>query len=90
MRIDPSLHPLWVPPKPRPKPKPKQAKKPRRRRIEMGPLAAAHIMAQTHAIAILWRMLELVLVALDDDDPDYAREITAETIAELERVLVFH
>ena len=41
-------------------------------------------------ILILGRMLELIVEALDHDDPDHAAEIASEALAELRRVLVAH
>lgn len=84
LKIDPRLHPLWTPPRP------KKPRKPRVKRIPMPPATAQHILSQQAAIGILWRTLEVIALALADDDPDYALEVTEEALDQLRRVMVHH
>jgi hypothetical protein len=72
---DPTLHPLWVAPEPL------------FERVPIGPATAQHILGQQATILMLGRTLQMIVKALDDDEPDHAAWMAREMLAELRRVL---
>ena len=54
------------------------------------PATAVHISGQQQTILMLGETLRMIVAALDDDEPDLARALADETLAELKRILVKH
>jgi hypothetical protein len=90
--IDPTLHPLWVPPELR-KPKRNRKAKPEPLAWAVAPIpppAAVHIEGQRRTIMILGEMVARILDALDRDRPEHAATIARETLEELAHALTLH